>query len=119
MYSNTWTVDVTRVLTRRELATVLADAADDPNVSYQLAKCCRALGETEAARKHYERAVDLAPRRIEWRYDFATFLHSLETDNARREALVECETILRQYPGWGPAANLRATLLSELNIRNK
>lgn len=26
MYSNTWTVDVTRVLTRKELATVLADA---------------------------------------------------------------------------------------------
>lgn len=49
MYSNTWTVDVTRVLTRKELATVLADAkakaerslnAQRNLVIVRLACCC-------------------------------------------------------------------------------
>ncbi len=100
---------------------LLAHGADDATGTgaYQLAKCCQSLGESETARKHYERAVDLAPRQIEWRYDFAKFLYSLETDNARREALVHCEIILGQYPGWGPAVNLGNQLRSELNIRDK
>lgn len=95
---------------------LLANVTDNAVSAYQLAKCCQALGENEAARKNYERAVDLFPRRIEWRYDFAKFLHSLDTDSSRREALTECERIIEIYPGWGPAINLQNQLRSELNI---
>jgi len=98
------------ILERAKKALIEGTVGGDANAARLLGQCHRMLGESDSAISAYRRAVDLAPSRLDWQYEFAEYLYSLRTENERIEAKKILGDIIAASPNHSRAINLLAII---------
>lgn len=101
---------------RRALACAL-DSGVQPAQAYALmGEIPKAQGQYAEAVAAYERALEHAPSKVNWRYNLALCLEALGEPEAARDGY---EAVLRQAPDHGPSLNNVAALYQRAGLSDK